>query len=74
MEKEEESEYNNVLKVLNGIFPYSFKVFPEETKSTILLLRPNLGAISSAPFNFKHSAWTPLSAKCFFVAIYITNV
>ena len=39
-----------------SIKPFSFKVFPVETKSTILLLKFNLGAISNAPFNFKHSA------------------
>ena len=39
-----------------SIKPFSFKVFPVETKSTILLLKSSLGAISNAPFNFKHSA------------------
>ena len=52
-----------------SINPFSFNVFPVETKSTILELKSNLGAISNAPFNFKHSACTPLKAKCFFVIL-----
>ena len=36
--------------------PLSFKVRPEETRSTMRVDSPSLGAISIAPFNFTHSA------------------
>ena len=36
--------------------PFSFKVLPVETRSTILLVNPSIGAISSDPLSFKHSA------------------
>jgi len=42
---------------------FSFRVLPDETKSTIVEQIPSFGANSIAPFNFIHSALIPLFAK-----------
>ena len=58
-------------KTSDSIKLFSSKVFPLETKSTIVEQIPSLGASSIAPLSFIHSALIPLFAKSLLQCFYI---